>query len=91
MIAFGFLYGIPYAINATYLSESFPTAIRGTAMGGSYNIGRVGSAIAPLAIGYIAMQGSIGVGLLVMAGAYFLCGLIPTLFIKEQQYDPQKA
>jgi len=26
-----------------------------------------------------------------MAGAYFLCGLIPTLFIKEQQYDPQKA
>ena len=91
MIAFGFLYGIPYAINATYLSESFPTAIRGTAMGGSYNIGRVGSAIAPLAIGYIAMQGSIGAGLLVMAGAYFLCGLIPTLFIKEQQYDPQKA
>lgn len=91
MIAFGFLYGIPYAINATYLTESFPTAIRGTAMGGSYNIGRIGSAVAPLAIGYIAMQNSIGAGLLLMAGAYFLCGLIPTLFIKEQQYDPQKA
>jgi Sugar phosphate permease len=25
MLIFGFLYGIPYAINATYLTESFPT------------------------------------------------------------------
>lgn len=91
MITFGFLYGIPYAINATYLTESFPTAIRGTAIGGAYNIGRLGSAIAPLVIGYMAMQNSIGAGLLLMAAAYFLCGLIPTLFIKEKQYDPQKA
>jgi AAHS family cis,cis-muconate transporter-like MFS transporter len=29
--------------------------------------------------------------MLLMAGAYFLCGLIPTLFIKEKQYDPQEA
>ncbi|WP_299184876.1 MFS transporter [uncultured Psychrobacter sp.] len=91
MIAFGFLYGIPYAVNATYLTESFPTAIRGTAIGGAFNIGRLGSVIAPVAIGYMAMQNSIGAGLLLMAGAYFLCGLIPTLFIKEKQYDPQKA
>ena len=91
MITFGFLYGIPYAINATYLTESFPTAIRGTAMGGSYNIGRIGSALAPLTIGYMAMHNSIGAGLLLMAGAYFLCGLIPTLFIKEKQYDPQEG
>lgn len=91
MVIFGFLYGIPYAINATYLTESFPTAIRGTAVGGAFNIGRLGSVIAPVAIGYMAMHNSIGAGLLLMAGAYFLCGLIPTLFIKEQQYDPQKA
>ena len=91
MITFGFLYGIPYAINATYLTESFPTAIRGTAIGGAFNIGRLGSVIAPVAIGYMAMHNSIGAGLLLMAGAYFLCGLIPTLFIKEKQYDPQEA
>lgn len=91
MITFGFLYGIPYAINATYLTESFPTAIRGTAIGGAFNIGRLGSVIAPVAIGYMAMHNSIGAGLLLMAGAYFLCGLIPTLFIKEKQYDPQQA
>jgi AAHS family cis,cis-muconate transporter-like MFS transporter len=89
MLAFGFLYGIPYAINATYLTESFPTSIRGTAVGGAFNIGRIGSVFAPITIGYLATHNSIGLGLLLMAGAYFLCGLIPTLFIKEKQYDPQ--
>lgn len=91
MIIFGFLYGIPYAINATYLTESFPTAFRGTAVGGAYNIGRVGAIFAPLAIGYLAMNGSIGTGLILMGVAYFLCGLIPALFIKDRLYDPQKA
>ena len=38
---FGFLYGIPYGVGATYMTESFSTTVRGTAVGGSYNIGRV--------------------------------------------------
>ncbi|ENV93596.1 hypothetical protein F937_02996 [Acinetobacter calcoaceticus ANC 3680] len=91
MLVFGFLYGIPYAINATYLTESFPTSIRGTAVGGAFNIGRIGAIFAPLTIGYLAMHGSIGAGLLLMGIAYFVCGLIPTLFIKDRLYDPQKA
>lgn len=91
MIIFGFLYGIPYAINATYLTESFPTSIRGTAVGGAFNIGRIGAIFAPIAIGYLATHNSIGAGLLLMGVAYFLCGLIPTLFIKDRLYDPQKA
>lgn len=90
MIAFGFLYGVPYGVNATYMTESFETAIRGTAVGGAYNIGRMGAVIAPALIGYLATQGSIGLGFLVMGAAYFLCGLVPTLFIKEKLYDPQK-
>ena len=91
MLIFGFLYGIPYAINATYLTESFPTAVRGTAVGGAFNIGRIGAIFAPITIGYLAMHGSIGTGLMVMGAAYFLCGLIPALFIKDRLYDPQKA
>ena len=91
MLIFGFLYGIPYAINATYLTESFPTSIRGTAVGGAFNIGRIGAIFAPIAIGYLATHNSIGAGLLLMGVAYFLCGLIPTLFIKDRLYDPQKA
>lgn len=90
LIIFGFLYGVPYGVNATYMTESFETKIRGSAVGGAYNVGRVGAAIAPAAIGYLATSGSIGIGFLVMAGAYFLCGMVPALFIKEKLYDPQK-
>jgi AAHS family cis,cis-muconate transporter-like MFS transporter len=44
---FGFLYRVPYGVNATYMTESFETKIRGTAVGGAYNIGRIGAAIPP--------------------------------------------
>jgi len=91
LVAFGFLYGIPYGVNATYMTESFPTAIRGTAIGGSYNVGRLGAALAPATIGFLASGGSIGLGFVVMGAAYFICGVIPALFIKEKQYDPQQS
>lgn len=91
MLLFGFLYGMPFAINATYMTESFPTSIRGTAVGGAFNVGRIGAIFAPVTIGIFAQNGSIGTGLLVMGAAYFLCGLIPLLFIKDRLYDPQKA
>lgn len=91
MLFFGFLYGMPYAINATYMTESFPTSIRGSAVGGAYNVGKVLSIFSPLTIGYLSQNGSIGMGLLVMAGAYFICGVIPLLFIKDRLYNPQKA
>lgn len=89
LVIFGLLYSIPYAVNATYMSESFPTTVRGTAFGGSYNLGKIGAVIAPTVIGYLATGGSIGLGFLVMGAAYFLCGIVPALFIKEKQYDSQ--
>ena len=91
MLFFGFLYGIPYGINATYMTESFSTKVRGTAVGGAYNVGRLGAVLAPLTIGYFAQGGSIGTGLLIMGVAYFLCGVIPAIFIKDRLFDPQKA
>lgn len=90
LVVFGFLYGIPYGVNATYMTESFEAKFRGSAVGGAYNIGRLGAAIAPAAIGFLASHGSIGVGFLVMGAAYFICGVIPALFIRDKQFDPQK-
>lgn len=90
MIVFGFLYGIPYGVNATYMTESFETQIRGSAVGAAYNIGRLGAAMAPVAIGWFASSGGIGFGLLAMGIAYFIAGVIPALFIREKLYDPQK-
>lgn len=86
----GFLYGAQYGINSTYMSESFPTHIRGTAVGGAYNIGRFGAAIAPIIIGIIAEAQSIGFGLATLGIAYALSGIIPALFIREKMYDPFK-
>jgi len=85
---FGFLYGIPYGVNATYMTESFATEIRATAVGGAYNIGRAGAAVAPALIGLIATQYSIGLGLMTMGAAYLLTGLISALFIPEKLHDP---
>lgn len=90
LVVFGFLYGIPYGVNATYMTESFEAKFRGSAVGGAYNIGRIGAAVAPAAIGFLASHGSIGMGFLVMGGAYFVCGVIPALFIRDKQFDPQK-
>lgn len=87
---FGFLYGVPYGVNATYMTESFETKIRGTAVGGAYNLGRIGAAFAPVTIGYFASGRSIGFGFLIMGVAYFICALIPALFIPEKMYDPNK-
>ena len=88
LTVFGFLYGMPYGVNATYMTESFDTPVRGTAVGGAYNIGRVAAIVAPTVIGIIATRYSIGLGLATMAGAYFLTGVIPALFIPEKMYDP---
>ncbi|KAG8148443.1 MFS transporter [Burkholderia catarinensis] len=91
LIAFGFIYGVPYGVNATYMTESFETKIRGTAVAGAYNLGRAGAAVAPMVIGYMAAQGSIGRGFLLMGLAYFLGGVVPALFIPEKLHDPQRG
>ncbi len=91
LVTFGFLYGIPYGVNATYMAESFSTDVRGTAIGGAYNMGRLGAAIAPATIGFIAAGGSFTMAFIVMGTAYFIAGVIPGLFIRERQYDPQQA
>ncbi len=91
LVTFGFLYGIPYGVNATYMAESFSTDVRGTAIGGAYNMGRLGAAIAPATIGFIAAGGSFTMAFIVMGAAYFIAGVIPGFFIRERQYDPQQA
>jgi AAHS family cis,cis-muconate transporter-like MFS transporter len=91
LITFGFLYGIPYGVNATYMAETFSTDVRGTAIGGAYNMGRLGAAIAPATIGIIAAGGSFTMAFIVMGAAYFIAGVIPGLFIRERQYDPQQS
>jgi len=89
LLLFGFLYGAPYAVNSTYLSESFPAGVRGTAVGTSYNLGRIGSTLSPLLIGVAASSYSIGLGIGLLGISYAICALVPGLFIREKMYDPK--
>jgi AAHS family cis,cis-muconate transporter-like MFS transporter len=89
LLLFGFLYGAPYAVNSTYLSESFPVTIRATAVSTSYNVGRIGATLSPLLIGMAAARHTIGLGIASLGLSYAICALVPGLFIREKMFDPQ--
>jgi MFS family permease len=61
---------------AAIVSEIFPTEIRATAMGLSYNVGRGFSALAPFAVGAIAMRYSFTAAFFLLAGAFFLAAML---------------
>jgi MFS family permease len=63
-------------------AEIYPTAIRATAQGFTYNIGRVASAVAPFAVGSIAQTRGFGAALS-MASLAFLLAALAWLFIPE--------
>ena len=52
-----------FSLFGSFIAELFPTAVRATAQGTSYNIGRMAGAVAPYTIGAIATLPGIGIGL----------------------------
>jgi MFS family permease len=63
-------------------SELFPTEIRATAMGLSYNVGRGISAVAPFAVGAVAIQIGLGHAFFMLGGAFLIAALL-TLALPE--------
>jgi MFS family permease len=61
---------------AAIASEIFPSEIRATAMGVSYNVGRVFSAVAPFAVGALAIKYGIGPAFFLQAAAFLVAGLL---------------
>ena len=57
-------------------SELFPTALRGSAMGFVYNVGRVFSAAAPYLIGHVSEQEGLNYALCITSGAFLAAALI---------------
>ncbi|MDO8678711.1 MAG: MFS transporter [Acidobacteriota bacterium] len=57
-------------------SEIFPTAIRATALGVTYNSGRLLSAVAPFAIGSLAQSRGFGVAFTITAIAYLIAAVL---------------
>jgi len=67
---------------AAIASEIFPSEIRAAAMGLSYNVGRVFSAVAPFAVGALAIKYGIGPAFFLQAAA-FLAAAILSLGLPE--------
>jgi MFS family permease len=64
-----------FSMFGSFIAELYPTAIRATAQGTSYNIGRMAGAVAPFTIGAVATLPGIGIGLaLGVTSAFFLLG-----------------
>ena len=64
---------------AAIASEIFPGQIRAAAMGLSYNIGRGLSALAPFAVGALALHYGIGPAFSLLAAAFFVAALLALL------------
>ncbi len=67
----GFFSGYP-----AIASEIFPGEIRATAMGLSYNVGRIFSAVAPFAVGALAIRHGIGPAFYLLAGAFLIAAVL---------------
>ena len=60
-----------------FVAELFPTRIRATGQGTSYNIGRMAGAVAPYVIGAVATIPGVGIGLaLGVTSAFFLLAAV---------------
>ena len=57
-------------------AELFPTEIRATAMGLSYNLGRGVSALAPFVVGHLANRYGLGSAFFLQAAAFFVAALL---------------
>ena len=67
---------------AAVTAEIYPTGIRAWSQGFTYNVGRIGSAIAPFVVGTLADRGGFGVAFLV-TGVAFLGAAVAWLWIPE--------
>jgi MFS family permease len=63
-------------------AELFPTAIRASAQGLTYNLGRGVSAAAPFLVGVLSVQRGLGFAFLLTSGSFLIAGLV-ALWIPE--------
>jgi hypothetical protein len=75
-----------------FIAELFPTSVRATGQGTSYNLGRLAGAVAPYTIGAIATLPGIGIGLaMATTSAFFLVAALIILALPDRSGQPLEA
>lgn len=73
-----------FSLFGSFLAELFPTDVRATGQGLTYNLGRGLGALAPYTIGYVATMPNVGIGsALALTSAFFLGGAVLILFFAD--------
>ena len=71
------------------LAELFPTAVRTSGQGLTYNVGRGLGALAPFVIGYVATLPTVGIGsALVLTSAFFLAASLLVFTLPDTSREP---
>jgi MFS family permease len=74
-----------FSMFGSLIAELFPTSVRATGQGTSYNAGRMAGAIAPFTIGALATLPGIGIGVaLGLTSAFFLLAAILVLTLPDR-------
>jgi MFS family permease len=73
-----------FSVFGALLAELFPTAVRATGQGLTYNCGRALGALAPFTIGALATLPQVGIGAaLALTSAFFLLGAVLILLLPD--------
>lgn len=79
-----FLSGIFSGMGA-YLSELFPSRVRGSGQGFCYNFGRAVGSICPAVVGYLSATMPLGIAIGYLAGGAYLLVIVSALSLPETQ------
>ncbi len=73
-----------FSLFGSFLAELFPTDVRATGQGLTYNLGRGLGALAPYTIGAVASLPNVGIGsALALTSAFFLAGAVLIMFFAD--------
>ena len=78
-----------FSVFGSLLSELFPTEVRATGQGLTYNIGRGLGAFGPYTIGALAQVQGVGIGLaLALTSVFFVAGAVLIMLVPETRGKP---
>jgi hypothetical protein len=81
-----------FSMFGAFIAELFPTAVRATGQGTSYNAGRMAGAAAPYVIGRLATLPGVGIGLaMASTSAFFLLAAILVFTLPDRSGQALEA
>ena len=81
-----------FSMFGSFVAELFPTPVRATGQGTSYNAGRLAGALAPYVIGVLAQQPRIGLGLAIAStSAFFLASAVIIFALPDRSGEPLES